>query len=179
MTSNNDKPLSLQMMKKAFQALDILLPRPVNLLMGGGGAMILAHQFPLATTDIDAIPQGMDIQELDPFIKKIAAQFNWPADWLNPHFSTFSYTLPSDFKKRLVRVFVGKFLTVDALGREEMLIMKCFAHRAKDIGHAKQLIKIGVDLNIVEAQLEQLKKNKIPGVGKALEFLDEILSELE
>ena len=179
MTKNNEKPLSLQTMKKAFLALDQLLKKPVTLIMGGGGSMIMAHQFPLATTDIDAIPQGMDISELDPYIKKIALQFGWPGDWLNPHFSSFSYTLPVDYQKRLIRVFAGHFLFVDALGKEEMLIMKCFAHRAKDIGHAKQLIKLGVNLELVEKQMGLLQKKGIPGTQAALGFLDDILVEFE
>lgn len=38
------------------------------------GAMILAHGFPLATTDIDAVPKGMEIAELDVLVKQIAQE---------------------------------------------------------------------------------------------------------
>ncbi len=47
-------------MRDALSRLDDLLKQPVTLIMGGGGAMILAHDFPLATTDIDAVPKGME-----------------------------------------------------------------------------------------------------------------------
>lgn len=174
-----EKPLTEKVMRKAFKALDTKLKSEVTLIMGGGGAMILAHNYPLATSDIDAIPKGMEIHELDILVKAVALELNLPGDWLNPYFSTFSHTLPADFAKRLVRVFDGKFLKVDSLGREEMLIMKCFAHREKDVGHAKQLIKLGVDLNIVENQLEFLLQKKIPGVREALDFLDDILEQME
>lgn len=174
-----DKPLSAEVMKLAFTTLDRKITKKVTLIMGGGGAMILAHQYPLATTDIDAIAKGMEIQELDPLVKSIALELNLPGDWLNPYFSTFSHTLPADYSQRLVRVFQGKHLIVEALGKEEMLIMKCFAHREKDVGHAKQLIKLGANLKLVEAQIEILRAKKIPESQAALDFLDDLLEQME
>lgn len=141
--------------------------------------MILAHGFPLGTSDIDAIPKGADITDLDPLVKQIAKEQDLPGDWLNPYFSTFAHTLPADFSERLVLVFSGKHLQVQALGREEMLIMKCFAHRQKDVGHAKTLLKAGVDLELVEDQIEKLRKKGIPHAQAALDFLDDVLDQLK
>ncbi|MCM2281933.1 MAG: DUF6036 family nucleotidyltransferase [Bdellovibrionaceae bacterium] len=172
-------PLTGEIMKSALRRLDELLPVSVTLIMGGGGAMILAHGFPLGTTDIDAIPKGMDISELDPLVKQIAREQDLPGDWLNPYFSTFAHTLPADFSTRLIEVFSGKRLTVQALGREEMLIMKCFAHRQKDVGHAKTLIKAGADLELVEDQISLLRKKGIPHAEAALDFLDDVLAQLD
>lgn len=141
--------------------------------------MILAHGFPLGTTDIDAVPKGMDIATLDVWVKQIASELQLPKDWLNPYFSTFSFTLPSDYSKRLVEVFAGVRLRVQALGREEMLIMKCFAHRQKDVGHAKALIRSGVDCKKVENHLIELETKGIPGATLALDFLEDIQGQLE
>jgi hypothetical protein len=173
-----EKPLSAKVMIHAFQALDEKLRVPVTLIMGGGGAMILAHKFPLSTNDVDAIAKGLEAHELDVFVKAIALEQGLPGDWLNPYFSSFSHTLPADYQQRLIRVFSGKLLHVDSLGREEMLIMKCFAHRSKDVAHAKQLLKLGVDLKIVETQMEHLRKKNIPGVQEALDFLDDLLEQM-
>lgn len=173
-----EKVLTAKLMIQAFQALDKKLNQPLLLIMGGGGAMILAHKFPLATSDIDAIPKGLETFELDILVKAIALEFDLPGDWLNPYFSTFSHTLPADYSKRLIRVFAGQHLSVDSLGREEMLIMKCFAHRSKDVAHAKQLLKLGVDLKIVEDQMELLRSKRIPGVQEALDFLDDLLEQI-
>jgi hypothetical protein len=147
--------LTADLMKKALQRLSELieskLAAPVQLIMGGGGAMILAHGFQLGTTDIDAIPaKGVEIAQLDPLVKQIAQEQNLLGDWLNPYFSTFAHTLPTDYSKRLISVFSTKSLEVSALGPEEMLIMKCFARRQKDIPHAKALIKKGADIGFVE-----------------------------
>ncbi len=166
-------------MRRALGRLDELLDRPVTLIMGGGGAMILAHGFPLATTDIDAVPKGMEIAALDVLVKQIASEQDLPPDWLNPYFSTFAHTLPIDYGERLVEVFAGGNLRVQALGRDEMLIMKCFAHRQKDVGHAKALIKNGADLDRVQSRIEELLGKKIPGAQQALDFLDDVIEQCE
>lgn len=174
-----EKPISLEIMKKAFQMLDEKLTRPVILIMGGGGAMIFAHGFPLATTDVDAIPKGIEAHELDVLSREIALQMNLPSDWLNYYFSTFAYVVLPDFEKNLVLVFSGKHLKVQCLSREDMLIMKCFAHRPKDVSHAKALLKKGVDLEKVEKHIEFLQAKKIGEAQRALEFLDDLLDQVE
>ncbi|MBC7691721.1 MAG: hypothetical protein H7222_08110 [Methylotenera sp.] len=175
-------PLTSKIMIRALQLLSDALSRgkfpKVTLIMGGGGAMVLAHHFPLGTTDIDAIPKGISIEELDPLVKLIAEQEKLPFDWLNPYFSTFSHTLPPDYGTRLIQVLETPSLEVLALGREEMLIMKCFAHRRKDVGHARALVRSGADLEQVEARIEELRKKGIRDSAEALDFLQEIL-ELE
>src|SRR6185312_16864307 len=111
-----DKPLSQNVFLRAFRRLDELidglLKREVTLIAGGGGAMILAHHYPLATADLDAIPKAMAPEELDPLVKIIAREQNLPGDWLNPYFSTFTHTLPEDYGDRLQSVFEGDCLRV-------------------------------------------------------------------
>lgn len=181
-------PLTAEIMKEALLSLDELLDQAwrsagktgaIQLIIGGGGAMILAHGFPLGTTDIDAVPKGMEIAELDGFVKRVAEERKIPPDWLNPYFSTFAHTLPSDYGDRLIEVFKGRRIVGRALGKEEMLIMKCFAHRQKDVGHAKALIRGGARLEKVESQLEALRAKGIPGAQDALDFLDDVLEQLE
>lgn len=174
-------PLTADIFVKALNRLDELLAEDsqVKLIAGGGGAMILAHRFPLGTTDLDAFPRGIEIAELDVLVKRIAIEQGLAHDWLNPYFSTFVHTLPSDYGDRLIPVFQGQRLQVLALGKEEMLIMKCFAHRQKDVGHAKALIRGGAELKLVEAQFEILRKKGIPGTEQAYDFLDDVLEQLE
>ena len=166
-------------MKKAFTLLDQRIEKDLTLILGGGGCMILAHGYPLATTDVDAIPLQASFDEIDPHIKAIAREMGLPGDWLNPYFSSFTHLLPRDYQVRLIAVFVGRYLKVMGLGREDMLIMKCFAHRPKDLGHARALIKAGVDINMVEKQIEEHKKNEIPQAKEALDFLDDLREEFE
>jgi hypothetical protein len=177
----DEKPLSKELFLKALKRLDELLgqreapQQKVTLIAGGGGAMILAHKFPLATTDLDAIPKSISPTEIDPYVKQIAKEQGLPADWLNPYFSTFTHTLPQDYGDRLIEVWNSKNLSVLALGREDLLIMKCFAGRAKDIAHARALMKAGADVKFVSDHIETLKRKKIPGAEKALDFLDDLM----
>ena len=55
--------------------------------------------------------------------------------------------------------------------------MKCFAHRPKDLGHARALLKLGVEIAIVEGAIEACLKRGIPGAQVALDFLDELVEE--
>ncbi|MCB0350334.1 MAG: hypothetical protein KDD38_04065 [Bdellovibrionales bacterium] len=177
MSADAEKPMSKSIFIAALKRLNELITEPVVLIAGGGGAMILAHNYPLATSDLDAIPKSLSPDAIDPMVKQIAKEMQLPADWLNPYFSTFTHTLPSDYGSRLISVFKGTRLEVLALGREDLLIMKCFAGRAKDVAHARALIKAGADTEFVEDHIETLKKKRIPGADKALDYLDEILGE--
>ncbi len=170
--------LTAKHMISALGRLDEILPKPIQIIIGGGGSMILAHQFPLATSDIDFIPKGIELVELDPLIKQVAKEMNLAPDWLNPWFSTFVYTLPSDYAKRLISVFKGMRLEALALGATDMLIMKCFAHRQKDVGHAKALFKAGADKKFVRDHIEKLQEKRIPQAESALDFLDDIEDQI-
>jgi len=170
--------LSAKLMQECFNALDEYLKSSVTLIVGGGTAMILAHGFPLATADVDGVAKGISVTELDVLVKKIAIEKNISPDWLNSYFSTFAHVLPEDYGDRLVEVFREKKLTVKALSKEEMLIMKCFAHRQKDVAHAKALIKKGANLTFVEKHIERLLKEGTPGAQEALDFLDDCRDQL-
>ena len=176
---SEEKPIDAVTAREAFQRLDELLKKALTLYMGGGTSMVMAHGYPLATSDVDALPKQASFEEIDDLVKQVARELTLPADWLNPYFSSFTHVLPPDFASRVVRVFDGRFLKVDALGREDMLIMKCFAHRPKDLGHARALLKLGVEMKIVDAAIEACKERGVPGVEKAIEFLDDLLEEQE
>lgn len=168
-------------MIEAFTALDGHLTTPLTILIGGGAAMLLAHEVPLSTNDIDGLPIDSQITpaELDPLIKAVARDLSISAHWYNDYFNTFTYALPKDFRSRLKEVFRGKNLTVKALGKEDLLIMKCFAGREKDIGHARALLKRGADKEFVANHLEKLAEKNLPGTDRAMAFLEDLIMEIE
>ncbi|MBI4125878.1 MAG: hypothetical protein HY465_00135 [Deltaproteobacteria bacterium] len=170
-----------QVMEQALAALDASLPKPVTLLIGGGAALLLAHKIRLETLDIDAVPltSALTPAELDPLVKAVARELKISPHWLNDYFNTFTYTLPKDFRERLVPVFRGKNLTALALGREDLLIMKCFAGREKDIGHARVLIRRGANTDMVRTHLQTFIDKGLPGADHAVRFLEDLLDERE
>ncbi len=171
--------LTRDSVRRAFAALDAQLPTPLTLIVGGGGAMLLAYGIHVATSDVDAYPAsgGMTVEELDPFVKKVAREVGLAPDWLNPYYSTFAHVLPADYGKRLVDVFAGGKLRVRSLGVEDLLVMKCFAGRSKDRSHARALLRRSPDLKIVSDRLEELMGKRVPGALRALDFFDDLTAE--
>ena len=90
---------------------------------------------------------------------------------MNPYFFvTFTNVLPTDYSTRLVSVFQFPHLTVDALSKNDLLIMKCFAARMKDQPHVKALIRAGANVKYAESHIDGLVAKGIPGAEKALDF---------
>ena len=168
-------PLDAAGLRGAFQALDARLERPLTLVVGGGTAMMLAYRLPVRTMDVDAYPQEGTLDDILPAIRAVARERGLPPDWINPHFETFAYVLPPDYGARLRPIFEGARLRAMALGVEDLLVMKCFAGREKDVGHARALLKRGPDLGLVERQIQGLAGRRIPGAQDALDFLDDLL----
>ena len=141
--------------------------------------MVLAYNHPVATQDVDAFAAkgGLHMGELDALARQVGDQLNVRPDWLNAHFETFAGVLPSDYGTRLRRVYEGQQLTADALGPEDLLVMKCFAGRDKDRPHARKLIKLAKDLEVVERQLTDLALRRYPGAAKAADYFDDLRDE--
>lgn len=167
------------MMRKAFAALDHRLDSPMRLVVGGGAAMVLAYGHTLDTQDVDAYPArgGLSLAEVDREAREVANELGIRPDWLNAHFQTFTHVLAQDYASRLVNVFVGRMLRVDALGAEDLLVMKCFAGRDKDLPHARKLLRRARDLAIVERRLADLVEKRIPGADAAADYFDDLRDE--
>lgn len=168
------EPLTTEKLRAAFQALDGLLARPVTLIVGGGAAMMLAYRISVRTTDVDAYPREATLDDIAPAIRKVAKQLRLAPDWINPYYETFAHVLPGDYARRLAPVFRGESLTVVALGVEDLLVMKCFAGREKDVGHARALLRRNPDLGIVERRLAELADKRVKGAQEALDFFDDL-----
>jgi hypothetical protein len=167
-------PLTADGLRRAFEALDARLARPVTLVVGGGTAMLLAHGLPVRTTDVDAYPASGRLDELLPDVRAVARELGLAPDWVNPHYETFAHVLPRDYASRLVEVFAGRRLGVVALGAEDLLVMKCFAGREKDVGHARALLGKVRELEVVERRIEELMDRGVAGARDAADFLDDL-----
>lgn len=167
-------------MKAALAGLDRLLTQPTQLLIGGGAAMVLAYKIPLATADIDGLVVRSKISqaEMMPLVHRVADDLHLPKDWLNGYFNTFLFSLPSDYHDRLTPVFQGKRLRADALGREDLVILKCCAGREKDIPHARALMRQTIDRKLVGDHLQTLMEKGIAGAERAADFFDDLCDQV-
>lgn len=167
-------PLTVAQLRRALAALDARLDRPLTLVIGGGTAMLLAHGIPVRTTDVDAYPASGGLDGLAPHIHAVARELDLAPDWLNPHFETFAHVLPQDYASRLEPVFSGRMLQAAALGAEDLLVMKCFAGREKDVGHARALLAKLRHPEVVDRRIEELMDRGVAGAMDAADFLDDL-----
>jgi len=174
MTGGTHRRIDSAIALQAFESLDHRLTEPCRLVLGGGTAMILAHGHPVSTTDADVFPVRGSLSDLAPHALAVARELGLEPDWLNPWFTTFTHVLPGDYGARLITVFDGAHLRVDALGAEDLLVMKCFAGRDKDRPHTIRLLKQAKDLDIVDRQLSNLIEKRIPGAEKAADLFDDL-----
>jgi predicted nucleotidyltransferase len=173
------QPLDEKRMLRALTLLDQHARAAARLVIGGGAAMTLAYKHPIATQDVDAFAAkgGLRMAELDGMARAVADELEIEPDWLNAHFETFTAVLPRDYASRLRPVFQGKHLQVEALGPEDLLVMKCFAGRDKDLPHARKLLRLAHDLSIVDKQLEYLVERRYPGAERAADYFDDLRDE--
>ncbi len=169
--------LNKKSIKAALQKMDELSLKSFELIIGGGAAMLYCYGSPLGTWDIDAIPKKISYPEIQDLIQQVSKQLHLPRDWLNTWYSSFTHTLPKEFLHRLKQIFKGKKLQAFALGPEDMLILKCCAHRAKDVSHARTLVQNHADSSMVMKHLEFLRKKRILPDDQAIEFLEDIMEE--
>ncbi len=167
-------------MIQAFQRLDEVVTQSTRVIVGGGAAMLAAYQIPISTEDVDGVPDkgSMELAAFKKEVRLVGRELGIPQDWLNDYFSTFLFVLPSDYGTRLVPLYQGKHLEVCALSKEELILMKLFAGREKDIPHARALIRKGADLRIVEKRIQELVEKKIPGAQRAWDFLSDLCGEM-
>ena len=167
------------LMREALAHLDSHLERPLHLIIGGGGAMVLAYNIPLHTQDVDAFPvQSGQLAAIQATANVVAHELDIAPDWLNQHFETFTFVLPDDYASRLRNVFQGRWLRADALGPEDLLVMKCMAGREKDRPHARRLMREVTDLDVVDRRLSELEQKGIAKAAQACDFFDDLKEEV-
>lgn len=168
----------------ALKALDLLDQKlfhasfdKIQMAVGGGGSMMLNHNYDGMTMDIDAVPTNIEFEEMKPYIEEVGREMNLSPDWINPYYGAFTHYLPADMKTRTKKIFEGKVLNVQALGAEDIIIMKLMAGRNKDRPHLFHLKKLKPNLAIIEKRLEELKKIHPKEADIALDFFDEVFGE--
>ncbi|MEK6628138.1 MAG: DUF6036 family nucleotidyltransferase [Bdellovibrionota bacterium] len=174
-----DRALALKALKSLDKKLTDAGHKTVTLAVGGGGAMILEFGYSGSTVDIDAAPIGVEFESLKNNLDEVAKELKIAPDWLNPYYQTFTIYLPESAPSRMITSYSGKSLIVKTLAAEDILIMKLMAGRSKDMGHIRHLLKMKIDISIVDNRLDELKKLWPKLADKALTLLDDLMAENE
>jgi hypothetical protein len=97
-----------------------------SLILCGGSVLIVMDIVDRQTRDVDVVEPELD-STLKEVAKKLATEFGLSENWLNNGPESLRRDLLKNWKKRIVTIFKGKALVLQALGREDLLATKLFA----------------------------------------------------
>lgn len=111
--------------------------------------------------------------ELQILIRNVAESEGLPAGWLNGSIQSYTHVLPKDYKNRLVSLPPFSRLHVRLLGRRDVILMKVYAMRARDVQDLQAIGPTADELAFVRAQFPRIGA-KEPAQARDMDaFLDE------
>lgn len=144
---------------KALKILGQSVAIERDLIISGGAAGILCHNFSRATIDIDLIYSNppMD-RDLIKHVQNVAHKLRLPSAWLNDGAKGWADLLPDDFHQRLVQI--GRFgpLNISALGRKDLILLKFAALREQDREDLAVMKPTSEEITFVQEQLERISR---------------------
>ena len=157
----------------ALSALGRRTPGPVSIVLGGSAALILSNDLPRPTDDGDIVASEPGVDELQSLIREIANSEGLPPGWLNGSIQSYTYVLPSDYSSRLVSLPPFNRLRVRLLSRRDVILMKVYSMRPRDIDDLHSIHPAPDELAFVRAQLSRIAAREADKAREMAELLDE------
>jgi hypothetical protein len=110
----------------------------------GGAALIVMEVLDRVTQDVDCLdpklPEDIKRASVD-FARERSADLALKENWLNNGPASLKLDLPEGWRKKIVRIYEGKNLTLYTLGRLDLLRSKLFAYcdRQQDLEDCEAL----------------------------------------
>ncbi len=117
----------------AFRAMDEVLGREAYIVIAGAAALVLIGELKRSTADCDVIHADPPLADMKNAIAAVAESHALSAEWLNTNVSIFADILPADYRARWIHIGTFGQLTVHALGRNDLVLMKLMALRSQDM----------------------------------------------
>lgn len=150
------------------QALD-----PVRIVLGGSAALILVDALNRPTADGDVILAEPELNDIQPLLRRAADAAGVPQGWLNTSIRSYLDALPSDYTERIRWLPPFRQLTVGVLDRRDVLAMKVYARRARDIEDIVAMHPTEQEMEFVRRQLARIARSEPKRAAEMREFLDE------
>jgi len=123
-----------------------------DLIVCGGGALLILDIIDRQTRDIDVIAP-----ELDPILNEIAIEvgkeFGLESGWLNNGPASLSRDLEVGWRDRVQLIFEGSHLKIHSLSNRDLLASKLFAYCDRDEDDLSDILKMSPSV----AEVESLK----------------------
>ena len=165
--------MTRQTLWAALEALGKRATERVSLVLGGSAALILGDTLQRPTDDGDVVTAEPGFDRLQGLIRDVAEAEHLPPGWLNASIQSYTYILPPDYTTRLVTLSPFGRLHVSLLSRRDVLLMKVYAMRPRDIEDIRALVPTTDELAFVAAQVTRLAMQEPEKAQDMRDFLDE------
>jgi len=165
--------LGKQELDGALAALGARVRNRTEILIGGAGALILTGELPRATSDCDVLFSKPDMGQLQEDIRAVAEQKNITSGWLNGSVQSYLDVLPPDFRTRLRTLPSQGKLQISVLHRRDVLVMKFFAGRLRDLKDIEALRPTVEELQFVRNEIPRLSRIDTERAKRIEQLLDQ------
>lgn len=168
--------MSREALWRALATLGRHAREPVSLVLGGSAALILSKELRRPTDDGDVVASEPEIGNLQELIRNVADREGLPPGWLSGSIQSYTHVLPKDYERRLVSLPSFGHLRVRLLGRPDVILMKVYGMRARDVEDLRAIRPTTEELVFVRAQLPRITAKEPEKAQEMSAFLDEWVS---
>jgi hypothetical protein len=156
----------------ALAALGARCRGATTLLLGGSAALILTNVLPRGTNDGDVLASEPDLGRLQAAIRAVAHDRGLPDGWLNGSAQSYAEILPADYQTRVVTLPPFGRLSVSLVGRRDVIVMKFFAGRPKDLVDLEQIAPTAAECAFAAREVPRLSKIDAARASRMQALLD-------
>lgn len=155
-------------------ALGKHVDRPIEMIVCGGAAAILAHRMKRTTADVDLVFLSHRPPDFENVKAQIADLFGVDANWLNEGAKGYADYLPDDFRERLIRIGLRtRSVAAWAIGRADLIVMKLASFRPEDLADVDALGIGKDDVEIIKKAIEKISSFDKKAALRMRLFLEE------
>ena len=151
----SEKLTSVQL-HRALMSLGGLLPFQAALTIGGSSALLLTGALDRVTDDCDVVESSVDFSRLLESIRRVETVDHAPPGWLNTSIQVHLDALPPKYRERLVALPRMGQLAVSLLSRADVLAMKLYAGRPRDVQDILLVAPTPVELAFMETDIARV-----------------------
>lgn len=146
------------LLDRAFASLGELVTSPIRLVLAGGSALLYTPWATRSTNDGDVIASTPKLSTIQREIEAVATELRLPQAWLNDAARAWADLLPPTYGTRTELVGSHGPLSVDRLGRLDLILLKLAGTRPKDLDDLRVLAPTSTEIAFVRSQLERINR---------------------